>query len=340
MSKARGESAGGGAEKLASEGAHSSLESDALPPSTNRGVTMTVDYLSITVHTNLKHLAEIVLDELLGYERSEDSKWDDYFFNLNRHARGYRAVYQAPEQILIQAYPYDGKHCHLVMKGQSLSAFSVEALGRFVRALIESDLRWRTTRLDVAFDHCPFTPLMCKEAYREGRFRTKARRTSGKWYESEDGNTFYLGSRSSSRYLRVYDMRGFTRCELETKNDYSESLGEALVDPQTFKETALGYLRSYLEFTEESVQGKNSSRVKLAHWWEELVGSAEKHSIEQKPEIEQFLLQKTLRHFERMLPTLCVFREGLCIDLNEAVEARLPYLEEKHLAKIKQLKKV
>ena len=308
-----------------------------LPPITNRGVTMTIDYLSITVFINFSRVAFLVIEHLLEDIVLDEIGWESYFFNRNISGRGYKTLYQGPEGMTLYAYPSEGMHCHLEMKGKALAAFDNERLLAFIDALNNTGLRWQPTRIDIAFDHVSFTPAMCKKAYDEGCFRTRANRDSGSWYEGSKGNTFYMGAKTSNRRVRIYDKRGFTRVELVLKKEYAKFLKDWLTDWEKIIELSLGLLRSFIVFTNEPVYGKNSSRIELASWWASLVSNVEKVSIEKKIKFEDFLRNRTKAYFERMLPTLCVFFYGLGIDLNEEVQRFYAKLEPKHIAKILKL---
>jgi DNA relaxase NicK len=42
------------------------------------------------------------------------------------------------------------------------------------------------------------------------------------WMTSLMGDTFYMGSRSSTQFARCYNARGFTRFEMELKKERAE----------------------------------------------------------------------------------------------------------------------
>lgn len=302
---------------------------------------MTIDYLSLTFHTNVSRIAFFVVTHLLGYEIPEASNWSDHFYKREGKGRGYQAMFSGEYGMMLYAYPSDqSQHCHLELKGRALAAIGYEALCSFIAEVDACGFRWKATRIDIAFDHYFFTPLMCWDAYRQGKFRTRANRDSGDWRENKKGKTFYIGSKLSPRFLRVYDMRGPTRVEMVYKKDYAESVRQQLTNIEGLKSTALGLLRSYIEFTEEPVQGKNSSRIKAANWWHQLVNEADPITLKKDIDRKSHYRQSMQRYFERLLPTLCVMSEGLDIDLNKEVERSLKRLEWKHVSKIEKLKRL
>ncbi len=333
-----GKKMGNGADDARANGS-ARASADALLPSTNRGVTMTIDYLSLTFHTNVSRIAFLAVSHLLGYEIPEASNWSDFFYKREGKARGYQAMYSGEHGMMLYAFPSDqSQHCHLELKGQALAAIGYEALCSFLAEVDACGFRWKATRIDIAFDHHFFTPQMCWDAYQKGKFRTRANRDSGDWRENNKGKTFYIGSRMSPRFLRIYDKRGPSRIEMVYKKEYAEALRQQLTNIEELKNTALGFLRSYIEFTEEPVQGKNSSRAKTANWWHQLVNDVEPTTIKKGAVREDHYRQSLERYYERLLPTLCIFSEGLGKDLNNEVKRRLQSLEWKHIAKIKKLK--
>ena len=309
-----------------------------LPPITNRGVTVTVDYLRITFHTNVRTVAELLLKEVYGYEIEEEDSWSEHFQMVEKSIYCYKVRYYHEEKVVIYAYPYDeSKHCCVELSGQALARIDFSKLQEMLRLIGGSEIRTKCTRIDVAFDHNFFKPVTCFKAYKKGCYRTQARRGKRLWVDGEDGNTFYVGSRQSGRFLRVYDKRGFTRTEMEFKERYAEHLGEMFGDLDSLFLDALGFLRSFIEFTKEPVDGKNSSRVDVVSWWAELVCSAAKIRVQSQPKNDIFLEQKVRRNFERLRPTLCIFFFGLGIDLNSEVRKFEKVLSEEHLRKISRL---
>ena len=279
------------------------------------------------------------MKEVYGYEIEEEDSWSEHFQMVEKSIYCYKVRYYHEEKVVIYAYPYDeSKHCCVELSGQALARIDFSKLQEMLRLIGGSGIRTKCTRIDVAFDHNLFKPVTCFKAYKKGCYRTQARRGKRLWLDGEDGNTFYVGSRQSGRFLRVYDKRGFTRTEMEFKERYAEHLGAMLQNLDGLFRDALGFLRSFIEFTKEPVEGKNSSRVEIVPWWAKLVDSAEKLKLGYQPKSEKFLEQKLRRNFERLLPSLCVFYFGLGIDLNFEVGRYKRILGTKHLNRIAKLK--
>jgi hypothetical protein len=148
----------------------------------------------------------------------------------------------------------------------------------------------RASRFDIAWDGCGFTPAEVRDAWRAGGVRTRVKvrdearedrqwRRCG-WGEEDDGDVFRMGSRSSRKYARCYDRRGFTRLELELKREAAALAGRELLpllaegDLSGFMEAATGWLRSFVDFVQDD--DENVSRRSLAPWWAVFVAGAEK----------------------------------------------------------------
>lgn len=172
-----------------------------------------------------------------------------------------------------------------------LTGEACELLGSVGLVALASDLDLEpTSRLDLAWDTDLFTPSTIRSAWRSGDVVTRVHRTpdpnrpdrpSGlEWRESPDGDTAALGSRSSQRYVRVYDRRGPTRMELELKEDRAVLLWRALLAcaESDWSNTALGELRAHVDFRDRSTS-KNPRDARLLDWWADFVGDAERGGI-------------------------------------------------------------
>jgi len=92
------------------------------------------------------------------------------------------------------------------------------------------------------------------------------------YHENARGQTCDIGSRSSERFMRIYDQRGVTRLELEIKGDRAEKMQEILSERtlDDLPDVVIGLLRDFIEFIEPA-SNKNKSRAKLQGWWERVV---------------------------------------------------------------------
>ena len=89
--------------------------------------------------------------------------------------------------------------------------------------------------------------------------------------------TLYLGRPTSDRLLRIYDRRGFTRLEIQTRNERATALSTLLAayGASYLPDLTIGALRDFIDFTDHT-SNQNPSRQALLSWWEELVTSRPK----------------------------------------------------------------
>jgi hypothetical protein len=125
--------------------------------------------------------------------------------------------------------PLGRQGVHVVFTGSALSKVEPEA--RLKHALYASG---RLTRLDVALDvDAPLDFRALYDAAQSGRLNTKAKRSTF-WTEGE-GATVYIGARTSTRFLRVYNKAAEaglsfdrTRLEVEFHGRAAQQAGQYL----------------------------------------------------------------------------------------------------------------
>lgn len=208
--------------------------SDHLPTLIGRcapltGIKMGVDWISATskkhTHTDLIEMAQcyspgeqIECGGQNGYRNQvrSDAGWDVHWDNIN-----------SPESVMVN---YRGKVLNRLVGWERLFL-----LGE----LVDQDLN--LTRLDICADlHGPdqtlvddLAALRQEDAYAVSTSQIDASDNDGK----STGKTVYLGSRSSQRFIRVYDKsaeqglgsRFWTRAEAVFKRDYATSAAAALI---------------------------------------------------------------------------------------------------------------
>ncbi len=141
-----------------------------------------------------------------------------------------------------------------------------------------------TSRLDLAWDAEGFTPADCRAAARRGDVVARvqfAKAESSKWVEDGAGfSTYYMGARTSSRMVRVYDRRGPTRVELELKAERAVLLWRSLlgVDVEGWSAAGLAELRAFVDFRDRST-GVRPDYCKLLPWWAAFVEGAERRAV-------------------------------------------------------------
>ena len=234
----------------------------AVPPASNTGVHLTVHWLRGGTAEAVEDVVERV-QALTGGGYVESHEWGRMMYRRHHAFVAGLCVYFEPvaenmPPVLIDA---PGSACEL--------------LG--LDALRELFCNAELSRADVALDGAEFTPREAASWVRSGNVRCKSKRR--KFYEDldgGDGESLVLGSRSSERFLRIYDRRGFTRVELELKGEQARGFRSVLLSPlDEFAGLALGVLRDFVDFVDASLDA-NVSRAPLLSSWESLVGAVER----------------------------------------------------------------
>ena len=162
------------------------------------------------------------------------------------------------------------------LPGQACDAVPDIVFHNFVRHLNQTQKDFRFTRLDLAWDGVNCHPEEFRLAVSEDRVRSYAKRESllvnwSPFKQKDSGEietmTVSLGARSSTRRIKFYDKRGFTRVELETKKERADAIGKEMLieDPKGWPPLATAHLRDYIDIFE------TSEKVDLVRWWDDLV---------------------------------------------------------------------
>lgn len=335
-----------------------------LPPITNRGVIVAngngngiqvgLHWLAITLHSNPRAVVEYVMDVLVGEPLGNPDDWLSVFIDTQRSGRHYKAIYSGPYGLSLYAYPALGIHCHLEVKGEAVEEIGQTRVFEFLQYLDDlkappkdgeteqKPARWSVSRLDIAVDGGPFTPKDCYEAFLRGDIRCDASRKSYKWLNSADGDTLYLGSRASGRVTRIYNRRGPTRAEIESKGRWARMLGACLAAQGSadFERFAIAYVRQFVDFVDAGAASGSISRAPLLPWWQAFVGDVTKAQL--KPDKGEFTSSELIRtraYLDRLRNTLCVIRNGLGISLDQVCDSSESLLTPKHLQRIAEIRR-
>ncbi len=153
---------------------------------------------------------------------------------------------------------------------------------------IYQSLQMRASRCDIAVDNCEFTPRKLYDHWISDEVRTQARvnpnsqegrehlRTHN-WVSSTDGDTFYMGSRSSSQFARCYDSRGFTRFEVELKKERAEQVMQALCSGKDMKNVAGDVINQFVAFVH--LDNEKRERCSYQPWWGDFIYSLESADV-------------------------------------------------------------
>lgn len=153
------------------------------------------------------------------------------------------------------------QHFHLEFPGSACEALHPKIFQEFILVLGQSE-KFQVTRLDLAWDNVPFTPEDLAKAGENGLFRTYAKRETfnievSPYKPREDGqighSIFRMGSRQSSRYLRVYNLHGPVRLEMETRAERADLIARDVLihQPDEWSDKAIPHLRDFLDVDAE-----------------------------------------------------------------------------------------
>ena len=226
-----------------------------------------VHWLSFTIHASRE--AAFTIYELLFKDQFGDLE------ELGHGGRGFKEIFHSLLDFkiyLTPAYETEDEYFHYEIPGQACELISWK-IYQGLEGLLSGNFinKYNYTRIDLAFDNCPFIPLQVEEAIKQGEVRSLAKRESLEVHKSpfmlkdngEEGTqTINFGSRSSERMIRVYDKRGFTRLELELKEKRADLVAKELFQANDISQwygLMIGHLRDFVDFD--------------ASWWNEFTGS-------------------------------------------------------------------
>ncbi len=182
--------------------------------------------------------------------------------------RLYETIYKALLEAKLYCTPKladsadeDSQHFHFEFPGSACEALAPVLLQGFMLMLIGHD-RFQVTRLDLAWDGVPFTPEDLNIADQDDLIRTYARRGTFRFEISrhaarEDGqighSIFRMGSRKSTRHLRLYDLHGPVRLELECRSKRADLIARdvLILKPDDWSDRAIPHLRDFLDIEED-----------------------------------------------------------------------------------------
>jgi Replication initiation factor len=209
---------------------------------------------------------------LLGYDFSRRSALGvKYLFSLKRSDR------------------------HFQFTQSSIELIDCEQQRELLACLVGFNAKF--TRLDLCVDDLSGTlsEKRLSKAFNSNNYRSRSQnfqyiRSATKDYT---GFTFYVGSRSSESFLRIYD-KAFesdldfqcTRVEAELKGNQANTQVKLLLQVPSchWNELFIGIIRSIVDFVDISFD-TNKSRCPLLSWWHKFCGDAMKFRLTVKKEI-------------------------------------------------------
>lgn len=227
-----------------------------------------------------------------------------------------------------------------------------EELGARRVGRLHGRLGLRASRVDFAVDGCEFTPRELADEWRRDNVRTRAKVPadalpgrewrSCKFIESPTGDTFSMGARQSNQYARCYDMRGFTRFELELKGATAPvAAAEYFAAVQTGGEesvrlTVLSWIRRFVDFV-EAAPGSNRARAPLLSFWGAFVSGVEKATVVLEGAVTRTVEQVRGWVERQVAPGLAVVVAALGMDaLHELAAAGRKRLRPRHMAMLRE----
>lgn len=233
---------------------------------------MKVDYLTFTVwNEDALAFFELIFGDTFGIPTL-----------AKNGGLGYRSLYLYSSGVRMYSDPVVHPSCTtydrrftVSIPGQGCSCLLPHHYQDLIAMAITTKIAF--TRVDLAFDRLPFTPKDIWQLLQAGKVKTRAKRSSFSMYDNpfqlrEDGvegcSTVYIGSATSDRRVRVYDMHGFTRVELQLRAEWADTVGRAVfglpfVD---WLPKGIEFLKQYLDFPQMQV-------------WVDLFGSYEKANV-------------------------------------------------------------
>lgn len=222
-----------------------------------------IDYFRVTVHDTTSYCVDL---------------YDEYFKDFlgplsdsTRGAKGYKGSFESSLGFQLKHTPGAERiYCTYEFPGQACKAIPPELFGLFYSTLELEEPRFTVNRIDLAFDGVEFSPRQLydtiledanRKADEEPIVRSLTQRESldlrfqplkVKEDNSSTGReTCYFGSRYSERYLRLYNMRGPNRLEVEYKDGRAGTVAEDLFshfkDTDSFYEIAISHLRDFID---------------------------------------------------------------------------------------------
>jgi hypothetical protein len=276
----------------------------ALPPPTYRGAEITpgIDWLQFS--TGLDR--EDIFDALRAWVPGD-------FVEAEQGLMGYeyQAIGPGGARVL---WSLKRPEVHVVLPGMWCRAASQEALSACLQfvcsigSVTRIDIRLDVTGLGEAF------PTQVRAAFERGESVSHA--AKWRWTESADGRTFNLGSGSSRRQLRVYELyeRGdVVRWELQERDEAAAScLAQLAIEP-TWGAAIAARLVSFVDFRDGA--GQNVTRRVRVGWFAALVAGAEKAAVYAATPLRTFAQVDAFvrKHWS---PMLAAWFTGLGGDLN------------------------
>lgn len=237
--------------------------------------------------------------------------WDGTWVNRGP-GRRVEAVWTGPPGVSLRYYGADSDFFQVELSGDACSLIGNWGVARLI-AYFDRSWRCHLTRLDVAWDGVPFSVETVQAAHEAGQFRTKCRSMTpcGAHMGNELGRTFYTVNprrKGIERFVRFYDLRGPTRCELVLKGEAAKPItGElARLDVEEWGGLFLSLLRGHVDYVEpHDADEHDKQRLALLPWWEAFVSDHTPKRLRFKADPKQLhalaRVERAIEHAARTL---------------------------------------
>lgn len=237
--------------------------------------------------------------------------WDGTWVN-GGPGRRVESVWHGAPGVSLRYYGEDCDFFQVELSGEAcglIGNYGVQRLVSYFHRLGRCHL----TRLDVAWDGVPFSVDTVQAAHEAGQFRTKCRtmKPVGAYMGNELGRTFYTVNprrKGVERFVRFYDLRGPTRCELVLKGEAAKPLTALLVDLDVdeWGGLFLSCLRGHVDYVEpHAADCEHKERLALLPWWEAFVRDHEPKRLRYKADPKQLhalgRVERAIEHAARTL---------------------------------------
>lgn len=214
-------------------------------------VSQCVDWIAYTAEFGTERLNEHGHPDVLNPKISKFACYDAHWLpDVPR--MGYTSAFMAADKQGLKVYWNNDRRemgVHVSWSGSALQGENWEELANKI-----TGVSWKITRLDLAVDvNRKWEIAALYEHQKQGWIVTNARKA--RLIQSTDGSTLYIGSRTSERYLRIYDKAAqtgtrepWTRIELECKGEFANGVFLYLLNETSpdFRDV----IRGYVDFTE------------------------------------------------------------------------------------------
>lgn len=270
------------------------IQFDELCRTDYNGMLASIDWLEFTVFNFDWHIA---ISEMLGLDPQE-------FTDSGHGGGGYAHMLRcnfADIRVLFGAYNEEVTKqmgVHFTIPGEGCRAlFSRTSPDKVIENLLSYGENVRITRLDLALDNIGevyFYPRELKQFYDDGLVKSRWKNwelvQSGKNGKKElTGDTFYLGSRTSDLFCRVYDKtlerianddtevpENWVRWEMVCKHDRAQVAAEQLMRSGfALGEVMFGILSNYFALLEENPNDSHKERWPHNPRWARFLGDVQ-----------------------------------------------------------------